>query len=176
MRENINFEIIRDLKIETKEIGEDLSEEEKAQIKKIAIENYSEIYKNAPEELKSVLEELDAELNLEKITGQRKYILKYKEQLIAFCRFKPIEGSSTDVYGGSFHVYRDLQNLCIGKYFVEKAIDKESEKYNIRAICRTELFEQLYQKMGFEKQDEIEENGVKYYNIILPKKETSQEK
>lgn len=172
-KHEIDFETMTKINIEINEIGEDLTPEDKEKILEIATENYSEIeeYKNNPEELKAVLEELEKELSTEEIKKQRKYILKYKGQLIAFCRFKPIEEPKTDVYGGSLHVSKELQDLCIGKYFIQKALEKESENHNIHGLCRTELFQQFYEKFGFKIIGAEEENGVKYYKILKPKKE-----
>ncbi len=171
--EAIDFENIRDLEIETKEIKEDLSEQEKQEILEISRRNYFEcVYKDNPEAAEKVLEDLKKELETEEIAKQRKYILKYQGEVIAFCRFKPIEGSETDIYGGSLNVYNDLKAFGIGKYFLEKVLAEEAKKYNIRATCREELFESIYQKQGFEKTGEFEKNGNKHFNILLPKKES----
>ena len=173
--EPIDFEKIKGLKLERRILGEikkdTLSEEEKNELKDIVAKNYQEIFlqpgKNFnPEAYQRVTKEFAVEL--ESPETQLAYILKYKDQIVSFARYKAL--SEHEVYGGSLNVSRDLKGLSIGKYFTQAAEGEISQQYDIRIKSRFENpANEMYQKNGFVIVGEhTEKDGVKYYDMVKP--------
>ena len=172
-KERVDFETVKFLDLYEKQTGEDLPDEEKKEILELAKDNYfNDVYKDNSETAQGVIDDLEVELYGEgKMKNQRAYILKYQGKIIAFCRFAPLEEKPGEVYAGSLNVYKDLQNLCVGGYFVKTVLEKESRENVIHAITRADNpANETYGKLGFrfEEQD-FEKNGVKYFNIIMDK-------
>jgi len=174
--EKIDFEKVKNLDLAEKPIGEDLIEAEKLEILEIAEENYfNDAYRDNPEAAQRVIDELEAELfGTEGSANQRTYSLKYQGYVIAFCRFKPIEGKPGHLYAGSLNVYKDLRGLSVGGYFVRATLGKESKDHIIEAITRADNpVNKDYQKCGFviDKENPFEKNGVKYFNMTMDRRE-----
>ncbi|MDD3487316.1 MAG: GNAT family N-acetyltransferase [Candidatus Moranbacteria bacterium] len=172
--EKIDFEMMKGLELVEKPVGEDLSAGEKEEILAMARDNYSNeeygVYKNNPEAARSVIAELEEALD--GIKNQRTYTLKYQGKAVAFCRFQPIGGKPGEVYAGSLNVYPDVQKYCVGKYFAQKVLEKESRENVIRAITRADNpANGAYEKMGFVFEDAFEKNGEKYFNMRMDRRE-----
>lgn len=176
----VSLEMIKNLDLEKKIINsqeESLSQEEKNELLRIAQENYSTIFLQTgpnynPEAYKRVIDDFAKELN--DLEGQTVYILKYKDEIIGFNRFKPL--SSYEVYAGSLNVSKDIQGLSIGKSFLAKTLDDVSASYDIHAQTRQDNpANNSYLRQGFIITGEYQESdGVAYYNLIKPSRASSE--
>lgn len=174
--EKIDFEKVKNIRLEEKPIGEDLEESEKQEILEIAKENYfGDVYKDNSEVAQKVIDELETELfGIDGLKNQRTYTLKYQGRVIAFCRFKPIEGKPDELYAGSLNVYKDLRGFSIGGYFVRATTGKEAKNYILRAITRADnIANANYKKCGWaiSEENHFEKNGVKYFNMTMDRRE-----
>jgi predicted GNAT family N-acyltransferase len=164
----IDLEEIKDLNIEKKYIDAeaDFSEKEKSELLTQFNKTYSEIFANNPQALKRVIEGLKNEFN--HMAGQTAYTLKYKNQIVAFCRFKPL--NDLEVYGGSLLVRQDLRGLAIGNHFIQSTLDEISKTQSVKIKSRKDNpANASYQRNGFEISGEHQEtDGVEYYDMILP--------
>ncbi|EKE11914.1 MAG: hypothetical protein ACD_15C00001G0003 [uncultured bacterium] len=166
----IVFEIIKDLKIEEKTITKrnNLTQEEKDKLTKIFSDNYKDIFAENPVAYERVLKDFEAEID--DLEGQTVYVMKYKNEIIAFCRFAPI--SKREVYGGSLNVSKDVQGLSVGDYFIGSTLEKVSREYDIKIKTRKDNpANSNYQKKGFLIIGTHKENdGVEYLDMLLPAK------
>lgn len=170
--EKIDFEMVKGLDLSEKAIGEDIAESEKQEILEIARENYfGDIFKDNHEAAQRVVDELEGELfGIDGLKNQRTYALKYQGKIIAFCRFKPIDGKPDELYAGSLNVFKDLRGLSIGGYFVRATTGKEAKNYILRATTRVDnVANESYKKCGWkiDEEDPFEKNGVKYFNMTM---------
>lgn len=177
--EKIDFETIRNLKLEKRIIGEKdengeeikLSEEEKGEMLKMAEKNYREVvYSDNHEAAEAVISDLKKELD-EGLNGQMLYTLRFQDQLAAFVRFKKL--NDNEVYAGSLNVHQEVNNLCIGKYFTDSVLPEVAKQFRIRAITRAQNPAlSLYKKQGFiiDEGHSFEKNGEKYYNMVMERK------
>lgn len=166
----IDFEMVKDLRIEKKVMTarNDLTQEEKDNLIKICTDNYKDIFAKNPEAYERVVKDFRAEIdNLE---GQMVYVMKYQNKIIAFCRFAPL--SEQEVYGGSLNVSKNVQGLSVGNYFIKSTLDEVSNQYDIRIRTRKDNpANNNYQKKGFLVMGETKaDDGVEYYNMLLPAK------
>ena len=170
---NISLDLIKDLSLESKFInskrGTILSEDEKKQTRKIVEENYSEIFLKDGEKYNSeayerIIDDFDREFN--NLEGQLVFILKYKDEVICFNKFK--QTSNHEVYGASFNVLKEIQGLSIGKNFMQKTEEEVSKNYDIRIKSRKDNpANASYKRSGFEIVGEhTEKDGVEYYEMI----------
>lgn len=166
----INMEDVKNLKIEKKLLknGNELSQEEKEELTRILKANYKDIFSHNPEAYERVVRDFEDEINSS--DDQIVYIMKHRNEIMAFCRFVPI--SSTEVYGGSLNVVNEIQNLSIGNYFIKAALDEISERYDIRIKTRkNNPANDAYKKMDFKTTGEHRENdGTEYYDMLRPSK------
>lgn len=174
--EKIDYETEKYLKLYEKPIGEDLPDEEKVEILEMARDTYfNDVYKDNPEAAQRVIDDLEGELfGMDGLKSQRTYTLKYQGRVIAFCRFKPIERKPDELYAGSLNVYKDLQGLSVGRYFVRATLGKESKNHVIRAITRADnSVNEDYKKCGFviDEKNPFEKNGVQYFNMAMDRRE-----
>ena len=184
--ENVPFEIIRDLRIETKEIGEDLTLEEKQEILEISRKNYFDVvFEDELEKAQIVVDDLKKEFFPEKflekkedeVKNQRAYTLKYKGRVVAFCKFKQIPGKPDELEFTSVNVSPELHGLKVGEYFISKVLEIESKKHIINGdtFVKNAAANKLYfEKVGFEKEEENESEkylGEKLYKMRMDKRE-----
>lgn len=180
----IDFETIDSLDIQIKPANQELSEDEeenekiKQDIINIAEKNYRKMFTDQNGKVNEtavhiIIDELKNNLN--NIKDQRAYLLKYKDEVIAFCRFEPV--SDTEVYAGSLNVYDELRDFQIGKFFSDTVLAEEA-KYNVILMQSREnnIANSLYEKQGFIKTGESEEILgedliVKLYNYRMDKRE-----
>jgi ribosomal protein S18 acetylase RimI-like enzyme len=136
---NISLEDIRDTEIT---VAESNSLEQKDRDTMISIfrrnrEAHSpELFKAELGEFKTALEKPDV----------RFYILRNKEEIIAFVRFEDLENGNA--YAGSFNVDPTAQRSTIGRAFLHSAINQENETRTIEASVDAENSELIgfYQK------------------------------
>jgi len=175
--EKIDWENIKELELDKKEIGSDLPQEEKEEVLAIAKENYlRDVYPDNLAAAKDVIENLEAELFGENgLKGQRTYILKYQGQIVAFCRFKP-QGDG-QLYAGSLNVEREVKNFCLGPYFLRQTLLEEARENDIVAITRANNpANKKYKELGFVFDSKsFIKNGVEYYNITLSRTDSMKE-
>jgi len=182
-KENIPFELIKDLGIETKEIGEDLSEQEKGEILEISNKNYFKIvFPNEPEKAKTVVEGLEKELfpeifpdeKKDSVKNQRTYTLKYKGIIVAFCKFKQIPEKPDELEFTSVNVSSELQGLNIGEYFISKVLETESKNHiiNGESFAKNTTANNLYKKQGFVMtEDYSKKYGELMFKMRMDKRE-----
>jgi hypothetical protein len=175
----INFEMIKNLKLEKRVIGEKdekgeeikLSEEEKEEMMKMVEKNYREVvYPDNKVAAEAVIRDFREEL-AEGLAGQIIYTLKFQGKLAAFVRFKKL--NDEEVYAGSLNVDQEVNNLCIGKYFTGSVLPEVARQFRIRAITRANNpVIPMYKKQGFaiDKDNPFEKNGERYYNMVMEKK------
>ncbi|NLC31312.1 MAG: GNAT family N-acetyltransferase, partial [Candidatus Moranbacteria bacterium] len=163
---NINPEIIKGLRIE-KRVGS-LSEKEKREVIKIFEDNYKEIFADNPQAFQRVKSDFLKEI--ENLEGQQIYVMKFNNELIAFCRFKSL--TENKVYGGSLNVIKEVQGMAIGGYFINDTLKEVSENHDIVIKTRKDNpANNRYQKEGFIITGEHRESdGVDYYEMLLPQK------
>ncbi len=121
-------EKIKNLKLNFKDFGEDIEEEKKEEIIKMAEENWQ---KNSPEIAPQIITDLKNNLKTENLKEQKAYTLEYEGHVIGFIRFEVLEDGS--LYAGSLNIYKDLQKFKIGADFVENTLVKESENNRLKA-------------------------------------------
>jgi len=192
--EKIDFEMIKNLKLEKREIGDKdennegikLSEEEKEEMLKMVEKNYREVvFKDNTEAAEAVIGEFRDELyGPENFHGQILYTLKFQNQMAGMVRFNPNkEGlQEGEIYAASFNVHREVMNTCIGKYLTNAALPEMLKKYKrIKAITRADNpmatrkdpdKPSLYETQGFaiDRGRPFEKYREKYYNMVMEKK------
>jgi len=162
----INPEIIQGLKIEKR--ADNLNEKEKKAIVKIFQDNYRKIFADNPQAYQRVEDDFLKEL--ENLQNQMVYIMKFNNEVVAFCRFNPL--SDSEVYGGSLNVTEEIQGLNIGGYFICNTLKEVSKNYDIIIKTRKDNpANEKYQKEGFVITGEHQEtDGVEYFDMLLPGK------
>lgn len=167
-RENVDYKELLHLNLETKDIGVDFAEplaDEDAMLD-LCKENYRQLFSENPIAFKLLVSDFEKELP--DLKNQRVYVLRYKGEIVAFCRFKPMADGV--VYAGSLNVDKKIQQISIGSFFLKEVLDQELRKSRaIQAITRVENpANKKYQDLGFEfSKETFEKNGIAYYNIIL---------
>lgn len=174
--EKIVFEMIKNLKLDKRIIGErdengeevGLGEEEKEEMMKMVEKNYREaVYPDNKEAAKAVIADFKKELD-EGLSGQMVYTLRFQDQLAAFVRFKKL--NDQEVYAGSLNIDQEVNNLCIGKYFTDSVLPEVAKNFRIKAITRaTNPAIPMYEKQGFQidKDNPFSKHGEQYYNIVM---------
>lgn len=168
--ERINLSEIKNLKLEKREMrkSDGLSHEEKEELLAICMHNYEKVFKDNPRALARVINGFKNEL--ENLSGQTVFILKFQGQVVAFCRFKPM--AEGEMYTGSLNVTKDVQGLSVGNYFITSSINEMARDYKIKATTRKDNpANGSYQKQGFVLTQEFrEEDGTEYYEMQLDKR------
>ncbi len=166
--EKIDLEDLRNIRISRKEVGKDLSEEEKREVVSMAEENYEKIFAQNKKAFDSVMNDLKNDLK--NLSGQVAYSMKMEGKMLAFCKGKLLENG--ELYISSLNVRPEVQNYSLGILFLQKVIQELAKKYSIRAITREDNpANGSYKKLGFVfDENTFEKNGVRYFNILLPKK------
>ncbi len=165
--ENIDFEVIKGLKIEKREIKfkQGLSLVEKEEVLQIFKKSYKKIFSDNPNAYKRVINNIETQLN--NLAGQIVYVMKHKDKVVAFCRFKK---NGNEVEGASLVVDEDIQGLNVGGYFVDSTTKDISSEYAIRIKSRkNNPANNDYQKKGYEIIGEhTKKDGVEYYDMRMP--------
>ncbi|MFA5776968.1 MAG: GNAT family N-acetyltransferase [Parcubacteria group bacterium] len=177
--EEIDFENIKDFDIETNEMGEDLRQEEKERILGISKKNYYDIvFPGEPEKAKVVVDGLEKEMISEEgLKNQKTYTLKYKGEIVAFCKFRPVVGKPDELEFTSVNISSELHGLKIGEYFISKVMEIESKNYIINGdtfVKNTGANKLYFEKVGFENLGEYESEkylGEKLYKMRMDKRE-----
>ena len=116
---DLDWNLIRDLNLSIKDYGEELGQKEKDEVINMSRINW-EGYGN--KKMADVVQN-GLELALADDRKQRAYILKYKDEVIAFVRFE--KKMDETIHAGSFNVSKDLRGLSIGNEMMEKALIME---------------------------------------------------
>lgn len=148
--EKINYELIKDLKLEIKEPGEDVSQEEKAEMLRLFEKNYREVvFPDNENAAQSAIDEFREDLySPEGLKNQKVFILRFQGQIIAFCRFKPLdekdkkflqlkEVEKNALYAKSLNVHQEVNKLSIGRYFSDIVLPQMRKGNILYAITRT---------------------------------------
>lgn len=166
----IKIEKVKNLGIEKAVVNSEnaLTAKDTESLRRLFTRTYESIFANNPEALARVSEDFEKELaNLE---GQTVYSLKYCGEIIAFCRFKPIDDKN--IYGGSLLVNDTIRGLSVGEYFMQATLSDVSETHNIHIKSRKDnKANGNYQRQGFEITGEhAEKDGVEYFDMVMPSK------
>ena len=168
-KQAIDLETIKDLDLRVKDYGEKITSQEQAEILNMARANWSDFGNLKMADV--VLNGLEKSLTDDK--SQRAYILKYKDEVIAFVRFQLTENGT--LYAGSFNVVKDLRGLSIGNDLMERALIKEGENNILEATASIKIPAgcSYVEKIGFVADGLIENyhnTGESLFNITLDKK------
>ncbi|MFA6047345.1 MAG: hypothetical protein WCV59_02110 [Parcubacteria group bacterium] len=177
--EKIDFEMIKNLKLERRVIGDNdengqeikLSEEEKEEMLKMVEKNYREVvFPDNPKAAEAVIGDFKKEMD-DGLSGQIVYTLKFQDKLAAFCRFEKL--NDEEVYAGSLNVDQEVNSLCIGKYFTGSVLPEMARQFRIKAITRvSNPAISMYEKQGLviDRDNPFEKHGEQYYNMVMEKK------
>lgn len=125
---DIKFNLIKDIHLEINRPGEEISEDDKEQIIRIAQINWQEQNPAIADEVIRGLKE-----SLRDTKSQRCYTLKYKNEVIGFVRFEPTKNNN--LYVGSLNVIKDLRGLNIGNSLMDESIVREAENNVLEATA-----------------------------------------
>ena len=143
--QEVDLETIRDMDLHIMDYGSNLSDREKIEILTIAKANWNN-YGND----KLAQTNVDGlEKSLEDNVSNKRYVLKYKEEIIGFVRFEKTEHNT--LYAGSFNVSKDLRGLSIGTELMENALLAEGENNILEAVAsvKTPIGCSFVEKVGF---------------------------
>lgn len=125
----IDFEKIKNLRLDIKEPGQDMEKSDKDSIIKMAEDNWS---KQNPKMAPIVINGLRE--SLRDTSNQKYYTLKYQGKTISVIRFEPINKQENQneqkpiYYFGSFNVDSEARGLGVGEEMMNLALIEESQK------------------------------------------------
>ncbi len=164
------------LKLTEKPIGQDLPDEEKMEILELAEDTYfNDVFKNNPEAAQRVIDKLKGVLfGPDGLTRQRTYTLKFRGNVVAFVRFKPVEKNPGHVYAASLNVRKELCGYSVGKYFAGATEKIESRSNVLHAVVREDdILIAKHRKSGWtiDEKKPFVRDGIKYFNMTLDRRE-----
>lgn len=181
--EDFGIENIKNLKLETREIGDqsEFSQELKKTVLDMAGQSYSKIYADNPKAFQKVMKKF--ETRLENIQDFRVYMLTFKGELVAFCTMQPTEANPKIVMAESLIADPEAQKSSAGMLFAKAALDMEIARVDVEEIQgetrkdnpANEKYKQLL-GFEFEKDDNGKEKpipdletGVEYFKMSRKK-------
>ncbi len=166
--DTLDLELIKNISLDIKDYGQDMSEDDKQQVLGIARDNWSDFDNKKMAE--TVLDGL--EKSLVDVKEQKAYILKHQDDVIGFVRFEKTDHDN--IYAGSFNVSKDLRGLSIGNVLMEKALMAEGNKNVLEAAVSIKIPAgcSYVEKVGFIADaiiDSYHGSGEKMFSIKLDK-------
>ncbi len=162
----IKLEDIKNVSIEKFSSSEDLEK-----YKDRMIQIFEQNRKDYPDELlKETLEEFEE--ILKNPDGSEFYLLKNKEDIISYMRFKNLP--SGNIYFGSYNGTSDTRGLALNGEFLRELLIEKSKIAPVEAVVyeKNPIKDVYLNKYGFEIDGEIPNykgTGQKFYKIILKK-------
>lgn len=165
---NENFKIN-----EIKDVALDFinSNEEINKYKEELIRIFKENREDYPEELlKETLQEFQEALN--NIENKEFYILKNKDEILAFMRFDILENGN--YYAGSLNGRNEIQGLAVGGSFLKQLLIDKSKERSIEAVVyeKNQMLNRYANEFGFKIVGEIENyhnTGQKFFKLKIEK-------
>gem|GEM_PF-4539315 len=167
-------ENIREMKVESFEIGE-LSEDKKKEflekyserIMAMMEKSYAKTFQENPDAFQKVKNNFKE--RLENIEQFKVYMLTFQGELVAFMTMRPDENEPEAVWAESFIVDAEAQKYSLGIAFAKKAMGEESKKHTILGKVRANnvAIIKTHEDWGFifDKAHPFQEYGVMYYNM-----------
>lgn len=165
-KENLQINEIQDVSLEMINTPEGIIKY-KAELIRIFKENRE----GYPEELlKETLTEFEEALN--NIEDKEFYILKNKEDILAFMRFDILENGN--YYAGSLNGRNEIQGLAVAGSFLKQLLIDKSKERNIEAVVyeNNQMLNRYANEFGFKIVGEIENyknTGQKFYKLEIQK-------
>ncbi len=166
LKGGISLEQIKDVTLESTSDKAELTKY-RDEMKRIFTDNRT----NYPKELlKETLDEF--EYALEHPENKEFFILKDKEDIIAFMRFDKLPNGN--LYAGSLNSLTEIHGLAIGGALLKKLLAEKSTASNIEAVVydKNPMLGKYTSEYGFEIVGEIENyknTGEKFYKIEIKK-------
>ncbi len=132
---------------------------------------YKENRKNYPQNLlKETTEEFRSILNEPR--GNEFYILKNKEDILAFMRFDLLPNGN--YYAGSLNGRNEIHGLALGGSLLKELLKRKSQEHNIEAVVyeQNPMLDRYLNEFGFKVAGEIanyKNTGQKFYKLEVKK-------
>lgn len=166
LKEGMKLDQIKDVSIESIN-----NEKEILEYKDELLRIFKENRINYPPELmKETLAEFEQALN--NINNKEFYILKDKEDVIAFMRFDKL--SNGNLYAGSLNTRSEIKGLALGGELLKKLLVEKSKDNNIEAVVfeKNPMVLKYTNEYGFKIVGEIDNyknTGQKFYKLEIKK-------
>ncbi len=165
-KENLQINEIRDVSVNMINTPEGI-----LKFKDELIRIFKENREDYPEELlKETLAEFIEALN--NIEDKEFYMLKNKEDILAFMRFDILENGN--YYAGSLNGRNEIQGLAVGGSFLKQLLIDKSKERSIEAVVyeKNQMLNRYANEFGFKIVGEIENyhnTGQKFYKLEIKK-------